>query len=205
MISSRSSILPACSVRISSVLEAVGCLQACSPQLHQRSSPFLQRCLLFLHKRFLDELPRPSRQQPWVHQRRCVCRSRHANGTRESWRTCTWRIASITCNSSNTRRLAIMCSGPSPQQSRRQPSIPSQASNSFQTEGAKAQVLKTVKQNGLALQFASDGLRKELKDRAIVLQTVKQDRFALQFASDELRNDRAGSCQATWICITIRQ
>ena len=48
-------------------------------------------------------------------------------------------------------------------------------------------VLEAVKQNGLALQFASEKLQ---DDKNVVLEAVKQNGWALQFASEELRNDK---------------
>ena len=48
-------------------------------------------------------------------------------------------------------------------------------------------VLEAVKQNGLALKYASEELR---NDRTIVLEALKQYVFALEYASEELRNDR---------------
>jgi hypothetical protein len=51
----------------------------------------------------------------------------------------------------------------------------------------KAEVLKAVKQNWRALEFANEVLR---NDREVVLTAVKQDGCALQYSSDELRSDR---------------
>ena len=50
----------------------------------------------------------------------------------------------------------------------------------------KTVVCKAVKQNGLALQFASDKLK---NDKTIVCKAVQQNGLALQFASVELKND----------------
>jgi hypothetical protein len=47
-------------------------------------------------------------------------------------------------------------------------------------------VLAAVQQNGYALEYASDELKKE---REIVLTAMRSDRDALQFASKELQND----------------
>ncbi len=47
-------------------------------------------------------------------------------------------------------------------------------------------VLEVVKQDGEALQYASDELR---NDKDVVLAAVQQDRDALQYASDELKDD----------------
>ena len=50
----------------------------------------------------------------------------------------------------------------------------------------RVSALAAVKQNGLALEYASD----ELKcDREIVLAAVKQTSHALEYASEELKND----------------
>lgn len=48
-------------------------------------------------------------------------------------------------------------------------------------------VLKAVKKNGWALQYASIELK---NDREIVLEAVKRNGCALQYASELLRNDR---------------
>ena len=48
-------------------------------------------------------------------------------------------------------------------------------------------VLEAVKQNGWALAYASENLR---DDKDIVLEAVKQNEWALQFASEELRIDK---------------
>ena len=48
-------------------------------------------------------------------------------------------------------------------------------------------VLEVVKQNGLALQFASEKLQ---DDKNVVLEAVKQDGRALRFASEKLCNDK---------------
>ena len=54
----------------------------------------------------------------------------------------------------------------------------------------KKEALKAVKQNGWALEFASDELK---NDREVVLEAVKEKGsagFALEYASEELKNDR---------------
>ncbi len=48
-------------------------------------------------------------------------------------------------------------------------------------------VLEAVKQNGLALQFASEKLQ---DDKNVVLEAVKQYGRALRFASENLRDDK---------------
>tara|TARA_Y100001968_G_scaffold147573_1_gene134974 strand:- start:134 stop:1684 length:1551 start_codon:yes stop_codon:yes gene_type:complete len=48
-------------------------------------------------------------------------------------------------------------------------------------------VLDNVKQNGYALQYASDDLK---ADREIVITAVQQNGYALQYASDDLKADR---------------
>ena len=48
-------------------------------------------------------------------------------------------------------------------------------------------VLEVVKQNGLALQFASEKLQ---DDKNVVLEAIKQDGGALRFAPEELRDDK---------------
>jgi hypothetical protein len=59
----------------------------------------------------------------------------------------------------------------------------------------KEEVLKAVKQYGLALKYASDELR---GDREVVMAAVKQDGLALKYASDELRGDREVVLAAVW-------
>ena len=46
-------------------------------------------------------------------------------------------------------------------------------------------VLEAVKQNGDALQYASEELK---NDKEVVLEAVKRNRLALQYASKELKN-----------------
>ena len=48
-------------------------------------------------------------------------------------------------------------------------------------------MLEAVKQNGMALQYVCEELR---KDRDVVLEAVKQNGSALVWASEELRKDR---------------
>lgn len=48
-------------------------------------------------------------------------------------------------------------------------------------------VLIAVRQNGLALQFASEELR---SDKEVVLEAVNENGFALQFASEELKENK---------------
>jgi hypothetical protein len=48
-------------------------------------------------------------------------------------------------------------------------------------------MLAAVKQNGLALKFASDELK---NDKELVIAAVKQNALTLKFASDTLRNDK---------------
>lgn len=50
----------------------------------------------------------------------------------------------------------------------------------------KKELLEAIKQDGLALHYASDKMR---DDKKIVLKAVKQDGYALRFASERLRND----------------
>jgi histidinol phosphatase-like PHP family hydrolase len=52
--------------------------------------------------------------------------------------------------------------------------------------GDKEVVLAAVKQNGLALEYASKELQ---NDREVVLAAVKQDGRALEYASDELKSE----------------
>ena len=52
---------------------------------------------------------------------------------------------------------------------------------------SKEQVLKIVKQNGFALEYASEELK---NDKEIVLEVVKQNGYALKYASKELKNDK---------------
>ena len=48
-------------------------------------------------------------------------------------------------------------------------------------------VLKAVKQNGYALKYASDELK---RDKEVVLEAIKNNEWALDYASDELKNDK---------------
>ena len=50
----------------------------------------------------------------------------------------------------------------------------------------KNEALIVVRQNGYALEYASEELR---NDREVVLEAVKQDDWALRYASDELQNE----------------
>eukprot|EP00972_Heterocapsa_arctica_P010646 1562545-Heterocapsa_arctica.AAC.1 len=52
---------------------------------------------------------------------------------------------------------------------------------------AVVEVLEAVKQDGLALRFASAELK---GDREVVMEAVKQSGLALRFASQELMGDR---------------
>ena len=52
---------------------------------------------------------------------------------------------------------------------------------------AREIVLETVKQNGMALEYASANLK---GDRDVVIEAVKQDGWALKFASADLKADR---------------
>lgn len=51
----------------------------------------------------------------------------------------------------------------------------------------KQMVLEAVKQNGYALNLASDEFK---NDKDVVLLAVKQSGWALELASDEFKNDR---------------
>jgi hypothetical protein len=51
----------------------------------------------------------------------------------------------------------------------------------------KQEVLAAVKQNGLALKDASDGLK---ADKEVVLEAVKQSDKAFRYVSDELKTDK---------------
>jgi histidinol phosphatase-like PHP family hydrolase len=51
----------------------------------------------------------------------------------------------------------------------------------------KEEVMEAVKQNGSALQYASEELR---NDREVVLEAVKTDNYAFEDASDALKADR---------------
>jgi len=51
----------------------------------------------------------------------------------------------------------------------------------------REEVIKAVKRNGHALEYASETLK---NDKDIVLETVKQNGYALQYASYKLRNDK---------------
>ena len=48
-------------------------------------------------------------------------------------------------------------------------------------------ILEAVKSDGLALKYASDGLK---EDHEVVLEAVKSDGLALEYASDGLQQDR---------------
>ena len=53
--------------------------------------------------------------------------------------------------------------------------------------GDKEVVLEAVRQNGRALQYASEDLR---GDKEVVLEAVREDGYALQYASEELRGNK---------------
>ena len=50
----------------------------------------------------------------------------------------------------------------------------------------KSFVLKTVKEDGIALEYADENLK---KDKSIVLEAVKEHGYALQFADKSLQKD----------------
>ena len=50
----------------------------------------------------------------------------------------------------------------------------------------REEMLAAVKNDGLALEYASDTLK---ADREVVLEAVKQNGYALEYASEELQND----------------
>ena len=55
------------------------------------------------------------------------------------------------------------------------------------SRSSRSEVLKAVKQNGDALQYASAALQ---DDREIVLEAVKQDLDSIEYASAALKDDR---------------
>ena len=56
-----------------------------------------------------------------------------------------------------------------------------------QFKGDKDVVLAAVKQNGVALKFASEELR---QDKEVVMAAVKQEEWALKYASEDLKGDK---------------
>ena len=58
------------------------------------------------------------------------------------------------------------------------------------------EVLEAVKQDGDALQYASEELR---ADREVVMEAVKQNAYALFYASEELQDDLKKEIGGSWI------
>ncbi|WP_064610347.1 DUF4116 domain-containing protein [Streptobacillus moniliformis] len=66
----------------------------------------------------------------------------------------------------------------------------------------KKEVLKAVKQDGWALEFASEELK---NDKEVVMAAVKQNGDALQFASERLRNNEINKTKGECNGISIKR